>query len=138
MKKSSRPLEAASATAGGARAVVIYDGACGLCRGGISWISRRAVSGALEFLPCQAAERRARYPWMEDRTCLQAMQLVLPDGRVLAADAAIPEILRRMRGWRWLVGLLRLPGMNFLAPRLYAWIACHRYQVSCLLGRLRG
>src|SRR4029077_4111 len=78
-----------------ARAVLIYDGTCGLCRGGVSWISRRAVRGHFEFLPCQAPERRARYPWMDERACLQAMQMILPDGRVLAGDAAIPEILRR-------------------------------------------
>jgi predicted DCC family thiol-disulfide oxidoreductase YuxK len=131
-------LEEREAPAGGARAILIYDGACGLCRGGVSWISRRAVRGQFEFLPCQAAERRARYPWMSERSCMEAMQLILPDGRLLAGDAAIPEILRRLRGWRWLVLLFRLPGVEILAPRLYAWVARHRYQISCMLGRPRG
>lgn len=117
------------------QAVVIYDGACGLCQGGIAWISRRAARGEFEFLPCQAAERRARFPWMAEKTCLDAIQLVLADGRVLAGDAAIPEILRRLRGWRWLAACFRLPGMELFAPRLYAWVARHRYQLSCLLGR---
>lgn len=120
------------------RAVLVYDGTCGLCRGGTAWISRRMVAGQLELLPCQAAERRARYPWMDERACLEAMQLILPDGRVLAGDAAIPEILRRLRGWRWLARAFRLPGMEWLAPRLYAWVARHRYQISCLLGSPRG
>jgi predicted DCC family thiol-disulfide oxidoreductase YuxK len=88
-------------------------------------------------LPCQAPERRARYPWMSEDACLQAMQLILPDGRVLVGDAAIPEILRRLRGWRWLAGLFRLPGVEVLAPRLYAWVARHRYQISCMIGRPR-
>jgi predicted DCC family thiol-disulfide oxidoreductase YuxK len=121
-----------------ARAVVIYDGACALCQGGIAWISRRAVRGELEFLPCQSSERRARFPEMQEATCLEAIQLVLADGRVLAADAAIPEILRHLRGWRWLAALLRLPGARALAPPAYAWVARHRYQLSCLLGRARG
>ena len=76
-------LEEAQAPADRARAVLIYDGTWGLCRGGVSWLSRRAVTGHFEFLPCQAAERRARYPWMDEHTCLQAMQLILPDGREL-------------------------------------------------------
>jgi predicted DCC family thiol-disulfide oxidoreductase YuxK len=122
----------------GARVVLIYDGACGVCRGGVSWISRRAVRGYFEFLPCQAAERRARYPWMREETCLEAMQLILPDGRLLVGDAAIPEILRRLRRWRWVAGLFRLPGIEILAPRLYAWVARHRYQISCLIGRPRA
>jgi predicted DCC family thiol-disulfide oxidoreductase YuxK len=66
------------------------------------------------------------------------MQLILPDGRLLAGDAAIPEILRRLRGWRWLALLFRLPGVEILAPRLYAWVARHRYEISCMLGRPRG
>ncbi|HKA61180.1 MAG TPA: DUF393 domain-containing protein [Methylomirabilota bacterium] len=131
-------LEETQAPTTGARAVLIYDGNCGLCRGGVSWISRRAVRGYFEFLPCQASERRARYPWMHEETCLEAMQLILPDGRLLVGDAAIPEILRRLRGWRWLAGLFRMPGVEVLAPRLYAWVARHRYQISCMIGRPRG
>ena len=121
-----------------AQAVLIYDGTCGFCQGGVSWIGRRAVRGEFEFLPCQAAERRARYPWMDERACLEAMQLILPDGRVLAGDAAIPEVLRRLKGWRWLASLFRAPGVSLLAPSIYAWVARHRYQISCMLGRRRG
>jgi len=118
-------------------AVVIYDGACALCRGGITWIARRARRGAFEFLPCQSGERRARFPWLEESRCMEAIHLVLPDGRVLAADAAIPEILRQLRGWRWLAALIMLPGASRLAPPTYAWVARHRYRISCLLGRAR-
>ena len=120
------------------RPVVIYDGACGLCQGGIHWISRRAVRGALEFLPCQSVERRVRFPALEEARCMEAIHLVLPDGRVLAGHAAIPEILRHLNGWRRLAALFRLPGMRWLAPAVYAWIARHRYQISCLLGRAHG
>jgi hypothetical protein len=31
-----------------------------------------------------------------------------------------------------------LPGVELLAPRVYAWVARHRYQISCMLGRPRG
>lgn len=117
-----------------ARAVVIYDGACQLCRDGVAWISRRAMRDEFEFLPCQAAERRTRFPWMEERACMEAMQLVLPDGRVLRGAAAMPEILRRLKGWHWLAALFRLPGMGLLAPSVYAWIARHRYRISTLMG----
>lgn len=116
-------------------AVLIYDGLCPLCRRGVTWISRRVRRGQLEFLPCQAVERRARFPEMEDRTCLEAMHLVLPDGRVLSGAAAAPEILRRLERWRWLAVAFRLPGMSLVAPSAYAWIARHRYQISSLMGR---
>lgn len=121
-----------------ARPVVIYDGACRLCGDGVAWIARRARRGEFEFLPCQAVERRERFPWMDERACMDAMQLILPDGRALAGAAAIPEIMRRLRGWRWLAALFRLPGMDLLAPRAYAWIARHRYRISTLLRRRHG
>jgi predicted DCC family thiol-disulfide oxidoreductase YuxK len=119
-------------------AVVIYDGACGLCQGSVGWVSRRARPGAFEFLPCQAAERRARYPAIAEATCLEAIQLVLPDGRVLGGAAALPEILRRLRGWRWVAALFRLPGAGLIAPVVYRWIARNRYRISCAIGAPRG
>ena len=116
-------------------AVVIYDGSCRLCQGSVVWLSRRALRGRFEFLPCQAAERRARFPWMEERACLEAIQLVLPDGRVLPGEKAIPEILKRLRGWRILAALFRVPGTGFVARRVYAWVARNRYSISCALRR---
>ena len=118
-------------------AVLIYDGECPICQGGVGWVQRRALPGQLEFLPCQSPERRARFPWMSQRTCLEAVQLVLPDGRVLAGDQAIPEILRRLRAWRWVARLFELPGAGFLAPRLYRWVARNRYAISCAAGKRR-
>jgi predicted DCC family thiol-disulfide oxidoreductase YuxK len=115
--------------------VLIYDGACPVCQGGMQWVRRRVLPGQFEFLPCQAPERGARFPWMSEQACLEALQLVLPDGRVLAGDAAIPEILGRLHGWRWLAALFRIPGAGFLAPRLYRWVARHRYAISCALAR---
>ena len=119
-------------------AVVIYDGTCGLCQGSVAWLARRAVPGQLELLPCQAPERPARFPWMEERGCLEAIQLVLPDGRMLSGASAIPEILRRLRGWRRLAPLFELPGVGLLARPVYRWVARHRYRISCLPGSLRG
>jgi predicted DCC family thiol-disulfide oxidoreductase YuxK len=121
-------------TAEADRAVVIYDGLCPLCQESVSWLSGRARRGALEFLPCQAAERRARFPWLEEQRCIEAIQLVLPDGRALSGAAAVPEILKRLRRWRWLAAAFRMPGMGLLAPRAYAWIARRRYRISAVLG----
>ena len=117
--------------------VVIYDGACEFCQGGIHWISRRAVRGEIEFLPCQSAERRAQFPALDEARCMEAIHVVLPGGRVLVGHAAIPEILRHLKGWRWLAALFRLPGVGWLAPAVYAWVARHRYQISCLVRSTR-
>jgi len=117
------------------QAVLIYDGACPICQGGMLWVQQRALPGQFEFLPCQSPERRARFPSISEESCLEALQLVLPDGRVLAGAAAMPEILRRLRGWRWLARLFELPGAAAFAPRVYRWVARNRYVISCALAK---
>ncbi len=116
-----------------AKAVLIYDGSCRICAGARAWIERRAIPGAFEFLACQSPERPRRYPALSEAACLEAMQLVLPDGRILAGDRAMPEILARLCGWRWLAAAFRLPGVGRLAPRAYSWIARNRYELSRFL-----
>jgi predicted DCC family thiol-disulfide oxidoreductase YuxK len=116
------------------RAVLIYDGDCAMCRASALWLMRRAMSaGALEILPCRSGVRAERYPDVTEAACLTAMQLVLPDGHVLAGADAVPELLRRIRGWGWLAAVFALPGVRPLARRVYAWIATNRMRISCAL-----
>ena len=105
-----------------------------MCRASALWLMRRALSsGRLEILPCRAGVRRERFPQVAEAACLTAMQLVLPDGRVLSGADAVPELLRRIRGWGWVAGVFALPGIRPLARRLYAWIARNRMKISCAL-----
>lgn len=116
------------------RAVLIYDGECSMCRASALWLMKRALLGGardLEILPCRSPVRRERYPFITDEMCLAAMQLVLPDGRVLAGADAAPEILRRIPRWRWIAALFALPGARAFARRVYAWIARNRMRLSC-------
>lgn len=113
-------------------AVLIYDGECAMCRASALWLMRRALSaGRLEILPCRSEARLERFPQVAEEACLTAMQLVLPDGRVRAGADAVPELLRRIRGWGWLAGVFDLPGIRPLARRVYAWVARNRMRLSC-------
>lgn len=113
-------------------ATLIYDGECSLCRASALWIMRRALSsGTLEILPCASRVRRTRFPHVTEEACLTAMQLVLPDGRVLAGADAVPELLRRIRGWGWVAAVFALPGVRPMARRVYAWVARNRMRISC-------
>ena len=108
-----------------------------MCRASALWLMRLALSsGALEILPCRSSVRAARFPAISEDTCMTAMQLVLPDGRVLAGADAVPELLHRIRGLGWLAALFALPGMRPLARRAYGWIARNRMRISC--GSTRG
>ena len=119
-----------------APATLIYDAECAMCRASALWIMRRALSrGALEILPCRAGVTRRRFPQVGEAACMTAMQLVLADGHVLSGADAVPELLRRIRGWGWVVGVFGLPGVRPIARRIYAWIASNRMQISCALDR---
>lgn len=122
-------------------AVLIYDGDCSMCRASAFWLLRRALAGGaseLEILPCRSPVRRIRFPHVSDETCLQAMQLVLPDGRIRSGADAVPEILARIPRWRWVARLFDLPGVRPLSRRAYTWIAANRMRLSCAVGRPRG
>ena len=118
-----------------APATLIYDAECAMCRASAMWLMRRALSGGeLEILPCRSSVRRERFPQVPEALCMTAMQLVLPDGRVLGGADAVPELLRRIRGWGWVAGLSALPPVRPVARRLYAWIAANRMKLSCAVG----
>jgi len=81
-----------------------------------------------EFLSCHSGELSKRFPSIEKTACLQAMHLVLPDGAVLVGERAAPEILRRLRRYRWCASLFGLPGAAALSRVLYRWFARHRHR----------
>lgn len=117
-------------------ATLVYDADCAMCRASALWLMRRAMAaGQLEILPCRSAPRRARFPQLTEEQCMRAMQLVLPDGRILEGADAVPELLRRIPRWRWAVPLLALPVVRPVSRRAYAWIAANRMRISCALGR---
>ena len=112
------------------KAVLIYDGNCPVCQRAIEWIQANQRKDSFEILPCQSDEVRRRFPSIEESVCLTAMQLILPDGQTLSGEAALPEILRRLRHYRLAAWLLRLPGSKILARVLYRWFARHRYHIA--------
>jgi predicted DCC family thiol-disulfide oxidoreductase YuxK len=120
---------------GPAVATLIYDAECPMCRASALWLMRRALSsGQLEIVPCRSSVRRTQFPQVAEETCLTAMQLVLPDGRILSGADAVPELLRRIRGWGWVAAAFALPGIRPLGRRVYAWVARNRMRISCAIG----
>lgn len=112
-------------------AVLIYDARCSLCRGCMKWIELHAIrKDAFEFIPCQSDERRTRFPDITDEACLQSIQLVLSHKQMLTGDKALPEILTRLKGFRWLHPLFKVPIIRALLYAVYHRIAKNRYSIS--------
>ncbi|MBM4054448.1 MAG: DUF393 domain-containing protein [Planctomycetes bacterium] len=111
--------------------VLVYDDRCSLCRGSMKWIELHALrKDIFEFIPCQSEERKLRFPRMEEERCLQSLHLVFSDGKTLAGDEVIPEIIRRLRGYRIVSILFKLPIMKSVLFALYRKLADNRHIIS--------
>jgi predicted DCC family thiol-disulfide oxidoreductase YuxK len=49
-------------------------------------------------------------------------------GRVYSGADAWARIGLVLRGWKLIFSLIRIPGIHFVARRVYAWIARNRYR----------
>ena len=115
--------------------MLIYDGECPVCRGAVEWIRARSGPEYFEFLSCHSEDLPLRFPHIGKSACLAAMHLVLPDGKVLAGEQSAPEILLRLRRWRWAAALFRLPGARILSRAFYRWFAAKRHRISTVFGK---
>ena len=83
------------------RPTLIYDGNCGVCDRAIDWVRSNVSADRLDLLACQDPRRAETFPEVSEAACMEAVQLVLPDRTVCAAEQAIPAILRLTRRWAW-------------------------------------
>jgi predicted DCC family thiol-disulfide oxidoreductase YuxK len=112
------------------KVVLIYDGQCPICSGTVAWIRDHEKEGSIETLTCRSDDVKKRYPFIEEDVCMEAMQLVLPDGGVLAGEKALPEIFKRLKRYRAAALLFKLPGSNIMARNFYRWFAARRYHIA--------
>jgi len=110
--------------------VLIYDEDCLICRKSARWVEGKSKGNIFEMLPYQSEEVGIRFPFIEKAAHMKAMQLILPEGRVLAGEKAIPEIMGRLSGYRWVAWFFKIPGSDIVSHAVYRWFAAHRYQIA--------
>lgn len=110
--------------------VVIYDGDCAFCRESVERLKRRDVAGVFEFTPWQADHIEDRFPQLRSASLDEGMRLIEPDGSVYVGADAAHRIARELPRWRRFAWLYRLPGMSWLARKVYAWIAARRHRLG--------
>ena len=112
-------------------AILIYDDRCSLCRGCMKWIELHAIQeDVFEFVPCQSEERKNRFPEITDKDCQKAFYIVLPNNKILAGDKALPEVLNRLKGFRWLSILFLMPIIKSFLYVIYRRVADNRFIIS--------
>ncbi len=108
--------------------VVLYDGSCKFCTVHVKKLLALAQPGAIEALSFQEPGILDRFPGLSHEACMQAMQLITPEGRIYTGFEAAVRALATRRLIGWLAYLYYLPGVRQLCNWLYRWIAANRYR----------
>lgn len=118
------------------KALLIYDGECPMCLRAQAWVRKHVPASKLDLLPCQAPERAERAPQVSYEECMEAMQLIMPDGTRYAGQDSFLHLFPLVEGpWKVLGWLLRAPGVRLASPFVYRWVARHRLQISAFFVR---
>lgn len=115
------------------RWIVLYDGACGFCKWILAvllWLDR---DRRLRPMALQREEARPLLGELDPEEWMASFHLVTPQGDLLSAGAALPPLLRLVRGGRLPAAVLaRFPG---LTASSYRWIAENRIRLSRFVPR---
>lgn len=108
--------------------VVLYDGECGLCKWLLAGLLRWDRGARLRPLALQAAAAEELLAGLALEQRMASWHLVSPHGERRSAGAAIPPLLRLLRGGRAPAAVLaRFPA---LTERAYGWVGANRTQLS--------
>ncbi len=109
--------------------IVLYDGHCRFCTAQMKYLLALARPGAVEPLSFQEPGVLERFPGLTYDKCMQAMQLLTPDGRVISGfEAAVQAVMTRAL-MKPIGCLYYLPGFRQLCDALYRWVAARRYRI---------
>ncbi|MBB3109922.1 putative DCC family thiol-disulfide oxidoreductase YuxK [Paenibacillus phyllosphaerae] len=119
--------------------LVLYDGNCNLCLNVVRQIRQLRVRADLRFMAVQSLRNEAvdlsriaepARTWLlgsGHEQLLDQLHIVDPYGNIEKGAAAVIRILQNVKGFAWLNGLYRVPGLGRAAEALYRFIAKRRY-----------
>lgn len=115
--------------------VVIYDGMCVLCRQSVRIIKALDWLQRVHYLDLHDWQYiHETYPKLDYDELMGALHIIYDEDNALAGFVGL-RFLARSLPLTWLVlPFLHLPGMNWLGPKVYAWVARHRYRINQLFG----
>ena len=113
------------------RPQLLYDGRCGFCLASLRRLQVLDVFGAIEPVDLHRVPDVTRlHPDLTLERCTRRMQLVEPTGRLTEGFFSYRRLCLRLPLLWPVVPLVYLPGMAWVGPRVYDWVARNRF---CLL-----
>ncbi|CAH1204265.1 hypothetical protein PAECIP111893_02207 [Paenibacillus plantiphilus] len=117
----------------GEKLYILYDGVCNLCLASVRRMKELPSSAELHDVSIQSladdggAAAIPAVASMSQEQLLAKIHVVDMEGNIFAGADGIVRIMRTVRGFQWLAGLYRIPGMGRVANALYRFIASRRY-----------
>jgi predicted DCC family thiol-disulfide oxidoreductase YuxK len=107
---------------------VLYDGSCSICRASATRVRRFDTAQRIELLDLHDPTALQRFPQIDREAALRLMQAVDLRGRVYNGADAWARIGLLLPGWKVAAWLLFVPGIHWIAVKIYAWVARNRYR----------
>jgi len=107
---------------------VLFDGSCALCRASAERVRQLDSHGRIELLDLHDPSASQRFPQIHRDEAMRWMQAVDRHGHVFSGSDAWARIGLLLPGWNLVAWILLVPGVAWLASRIYAWIARNRYR----------
>lgn len=113
---------------------VLYDGQCVLCRNSVRAIRMLDWLKRFEPIELQQAIHEPRFNQFDYQDLMGAIHVIPDDQHVYTGYFGVRYQVRHLPLLWPILPLLYLPGMNWLGPKLYGWVARRRYAINKLVG----
>lgn len=116
------------------RHLVLYDADCPLCTFQMKLLTWLDWFNVLELVPLDAPQATARAPHLTREELIEAIHCVTPEGRVYRGARALRFTGMRLPLMVPIALFLYLPGVIWVAEKVYQWVSHRRHWLSRLFG----
>ncbi|MBI3880359.1 MAG: DUF393 domain-containing protein [Verrucomicrobia bacterium] len=116
------------------RHLILYDGDCAMCQFQVRALTWLDWFNVLSFVPIAHPRAAAAAPHLTREQLLEAIHCVALDGRIHRGARAIRFVGMRLPLLVLLALVMWIPGVIWVAEKIYAWVARHRQGISRLFG----
>ena len=109
------------------RAVLVYDGQCGVSAGVVRRVLALDLFGWVDPVDVHTQPALGNlHPWLTPERCKSSLVLIEPNGTLAVGLDAMRRVSRHIASLWPVAPLFHVPGMGWIARRLSVWAARHR------------
>jgi predicted DCC family thiol-disulfide oxidoreductase YuxK len=114
------------------RAIICYDGSCGICRRGVRFLKCNLNRRHFNFRPMQDPAIQLKLGMQIDPSMTE-MKVITSEGSIIGGPEAVRYLMRRIWWLRWIAPLSETRRLKVVCDRAYLKFAANRYAHSCRL-----